>query len=99
MLGADPVNAAAQAAEQAMPETCNATTQALLAAACIGAQKCKPTPGGRRVIAPNVCALVTATRSCHRTAILSVGVFPLCRCPDKRSWILLPLKQARPQAP
>jgi hypothetical protein len=70
MLGADPVNATAQAAAQAMLETCNATTQALLAAACIRAQS-QPTPGGRRVIAPNFCALVTATQSCCRTAFLS----------------------------
>jgi hypothetical protein len=51
------------------------------------------------VIVPNFCALVTAMLSCLRTAILSFDVFPLCRCPEARSWILLPRKQARLQAP
>jgi hypothetical protein len=105
ILGADPGNATAQAIAQAMLATCNAKAQALLAtcnataqallAACIREEKCQATPGGRAVIAPNFCALVAATRSCLRTAILSFDVFPLCRCPDKRSWTLLPRKQAR----
>ena len=66
MLGADPVNglnATAQAAAQVMLATCNATAQTSLAA-CIREEKGQPTPGGRAVIAPNYCALVTATRSC-----------------------------------
>jgi hypothetical protein len=98
MLEADPVNATAQATAEAMLVTCNATTQALLAA-YIREEKCQPTPGGRAVIAPNFCALVTATRSCLGAAILSFDVLPLCRCADKCSWILLPRKQARLQAP
>jgi hypothetical protein len=45
MLGANPVNVTAQATAQAMLETCNATAQALLAAACIREEKCQPTQG------------------------------------------------------
>ena len=83
MLGADPLYATAQA----------------MLAACIQGEKCQPTTGGLAVIVPNFRALVTAMQSCLQTAILSSDVFPLCRCPDKRSWILLPLKHARLQAP
>jgi hypothetical protein len=100
VLGANPVNAITQATAQAMLATCNATAQVLLAA-CIQEEKCQPTPGGRAVIAPNFCALLTATRSCLGTTILSFEAleFPLCRCADKHSWILLPREQARLQAP